>query len=139
MQPIEGITPSALWTFLGVLLALCGVVVLIDKVADVWRKYKARKEIGPESKIAEEISKKVIANMKPQFDEIDKKFAHDKAEIEKHARQIAEIDRRVDSQDSGMKALCQGTLALLNHELHNGNSDEMEDAKKVIDTYLINK
>jgi len=28
---------------------------------------------------------------------------------------------------------------LLNHELHNGNSDEMEDAKKAMDTYLINK
>ena len=141
MQPIEGITPAMLWTALIVLVGVGGLIVLGDKVMDVWRKHQARKQIssGPESQLAEAISKKVIEKMEPRFADIDRKFANDKQLLETHTRQIGELNKRVDGLETGQKAQCRGILALLNHELHNGNSDEMEDAKKAMDTYLINK
>ena len=141
MQPIEGITPDMLWTALIVLVGVCGLIVLGDKVMDVWRKHQARKQIssGPESQLAEAISKKVIEKMEPRFADIDRKFANDKQLLETHTRQIGELNKRVDGLETGQKAQCRGILALLNHELHNGNSDEMEAAKKGMDNYLIEK
>ena len=141
MQPIEGITPDMLWTALIVLVGVGGLIVLGDKVMDVWRKHQARKQIssGPESQLAEAISKKVIEKMEPRFADIDRKFANDKQLLETHTRQIGELNRRVDGLETGQKAQCRGILALLNHELHNGNSDEMEAAKKGMDNYLIEK
>ena len=140
MQPIEGITPDMLWTALIVLVGVGGLIVLGDKVADVWRKHQARKKVNsPENKLAEEISQMVIAKMEPRFADIERKFSNDKASIETHSRQIGEINKRVDSLETGQKAQCRGILALLNHELHNGNSDEMEEAKKGMDNYLIEK
>ena len=141
MQPIEGITPDMLWTALIVLVGVAGLIVLGDKVMDVWRKHQARKQIssGPESQLAEAISKKVIEKMEPRFADIDRKFANDKQLLETHTRQIGELNKRVDGLETGQKAQCRGILALLNHELHNGNSDEMEEAKKGMDNYLIEK
>jgi len=141
MQPIEGITPDMLWTALIVLVGVCGLIVLGDKVADVWRKHQARKKIasGPESQLADEISKKVMEKLEPRFADIDRKFANDKQLLETHTRQIGDMNKRVDSLETGQKAQCRGILALLNHELHNGNSDEMVEAKKEIDNYLIEK
>jgi uncharacterized protein HemX len=141
LQPIEGITPDMLWTALIVLVGVCGLIVLGDKVADVWRKHKARKKIasGPESQLADEISKKVMEKLEPRFADIDRKFANDKQLLETHTRQIGDMNKRVDSLETGQKAQCRGILALLNHELHNGNSDEMVEAKKEIDNYLIEK
>ena len=140
LQPIEGITPDMLWTALIVLVGVGGLIVLGDKVADVWRKHQARKQVNaPESKLADEISQKVLSKMEPRFADIDRKFANDKQTLEAHTRQIGEINKRVDSLETGQKAQCRGILALLNHELHNGNSDEMEAAKKGMDNYLIEK
>ena len=141
MQPIEGITPDMLWTALIVLVGVGGLIVLGDKVADVWRKHQARKQIaaGPESQLAEAISKKVIEKMEPRFVDIDRKFANDKQLLEMHTRQIAEQGKRVDGLETGQKALCRGMLAQLNHSLHNGNSDEIEKSKRGIEDYLIDK
>ena len=140
LQPIEGITPDMLWTALIVLVGVGGLIVLADKVMDVWRKHQARKQVNaPESKLADEISQKVLSKLEPRFADIDKKFANDKQTLETHTRQIGEINKRVDSLEIGQKAQCRGILALLNHELHNGNSDEMEAAKKGMDNYLIEK
>lgn len=43
-QAIEGITPSMLWTSLVVLVGLMALVVLGDKVMDVYRNAKKRKK-----------------------------------------------------------------------------------------------
>lgn len=138
IQPIEGITPSALWTFLTVLVGICALVVLADKVANVYRNYKKRKQ-EPEDKLAEEISTKVLERLEPRFSDIDKKLANDKAMIDSHTRQLDTLEKRADGTDDGIRAINRGVLALLNHALHNGNTDELEEAQKGINDYLINK
>lgn len=47
--------------------------------------------------------------------------------------------RRIEGLEEGQKAICRGVLALLNHELHNGNTDELEQAQAKISDYLINR
>ena len=138
MKPIEGITPDMLWTFLLVLVGLGALVVLADKVADVWRKHKKRKA-EPEEKLADEISRKVITNMDARFADIDRKLANDKAMIESHTREINELRGRIETTEAGIKALCMGVLALMNNARGIASQKEMDDATATFNKYLTNK
>lgn len=53
------------------------------------------------------------------------------------------VERRLNSHDSdisdlhaGQSAMCRGVQALLDHELHNGNEDEMKAASDGIGKWL---
>ena len=137
MQPIEGITPGMLWTFLGVLIGLAALYVLYGKVRETYQRNKQMR--APENKLADEISAKVLERLEPRFVDIDRKLANDKAAIDSHTRQIEGLMNRADGSEQGIKALSRGVLALLNHELHNGNSDELEHAQQTLNDYLIEK
>ena len=141
MHPIEGITPGMLWTFLGVLIGLAALYVLYGKVRDTYRKQQEYKKMqnDPSNKLADEISAKVMERLEPRFVEIDRKLANDKAAIDSHTRQIEGLINRADGSEQGIKALSRGVLALLNHALHNGNSDELEHAQQTLNDYLIEK
>lgn len=51
-------------------------------------------------------------------------------------QRLDEHERDIDVLKNGQEALCNGVVALLDHQLHNGNSDQMEKAKEKISTYL---
>ena len=138
LPSIEGITPGALWIFLYVAVGICALIILGDKVRAVFAGAAGRKQ-AKKPELADEISAKVLAKMEPRFAEIDRKLANDKARIDEHTRAIGSLSNRTDGLESGQRVLCRGVLALLNHELHNGNNDEMEKAKNGIDNYLIEK
>ena len=40
---------------------------------------------------------------------------------------------------AGLQVICKGVLALLNHEIHNGNGDEMQDALKGLNAWMLEK
>lgn len=138
MQPIEGVTPDMVWTFMLVLVALGGLIVLADKVADVFRKHKKRKE-QPDEKLADEISRKVAASMEGRFADINRKLANDKEMIESHTLQINELRMRTISNEKGIRALCKGMMALLNNATNRGNDKEINDANDTFKEYLMEK
>lgn len=119
MQPIEGITPTDLWNAVSVMIALAGIVVLLDKVGDVWRKHKARKE-GSTQTVAEHLRS------------IDTKLDSDK-------RRIEALEQRQESHDEGFRALCSAVLAILRALPHNGNESEVNQAEKNLQDYLIRR
>ena len=137
IKPIEGITPGMLWTFLGVLIGLAALYVLYGKVRETYAKNKRMKDPG--KKLADEISARVLEKLEPRFSEIERKLANDKATIDGHSRQMETLAKRADGNEDGIKALSRGVLALLNHALHNGNSDELEHAQQTLNDYLIEK
>jgi uncharacterized protein HemX len=137
IKPIEGITPGMIWTFVAVLVGLAALYVLYGKVRETYAKNKKLKD--PEKKLADEISARVLEKLEPRFAEIDKKLANDKATLDGHTRQIEALASRTDGNENGVKALSRGVLALLNHTLHNGNTDELEHAQQALNDYLIEK
>lgn len=137
MQPIDGVTPGMLWIALIVLIAGASLYVLYGKVRETRSKLKTMND--PQGKLAEEISTKVLESLEPRFAEIDRKLSNDKAVIDSHTRQIDALSSRTDGSEDGIKALSRGVLALLNHALHNGNSDELEHAQQMLNDYLIEK
>lgn len=52
---------------------------------------------------------------------------------------ITEMQTEMDSLHDGQRVLCRGVVALLEHALHNGNSEEMERASSNISEWLQEK
>ena len=121
-QAIEGITPAMLWTFIVVLVGLMALIVLGDKVMDVFRNAKKRRQEQSDLnsqditvRIADKVIEKLTPTLDEKFDEINKKLAADKETIELHTRQLNAQNERVDRLDNDTRALLHGVSALLGH------------------------
>lgn len=69
-----------------------------------------------------------------------------KTQLEKHQQMLDTDKRRIDRLESdvgevrdGQRCMMRGIKTLLDHELHNGNADKMQEASESIDEYLLNK
>ena len=136
---IEGFTPDMLWIFLIVLIGMAALFVLAYKVVDIIRKEVERKKERKQAEkpeLADEISSKVIQLLEPRMSEIDRKLENDRSMLDMHTRQINALGTRTDKQESGILALSMGVLALINHTLYDGNTDELTNAKTAINDYV---
>lgn len=133
VQPIEGITPSALWTTASVLLGLAGVAIIVFKIVEFRWKWVDRKQSEKAKGQApvENLDAR-LKSIESRLNSIDDKLSSDK-------RRLEALERQQDDADEGFRVLCKATLALLNNVLHNGNGDEMEAAQKALQNYLIEK
>ena len=116
---MENLTFEALRTAATVILLIFGAIVTIGKGVEVikkWRNPQMQKDNAQ------------TADIKKCMDKLD----NDKRRLDKHARDIEDLRE-------GQKYLCMGVQALLGHELHNGNADEMKAASAGIKSWLLNR
>ena len=142
MEKVEGFTPDMLWTAIIVVLGLAAIWLVCFKVYESVKAIQRNRQLdkqGPREALADEISKRVLEKLEPRFADIDKKLTNDKATLEEHTQLINGQSKRLDNYEQGQKSLCRGTLALLNHAIHNGNTEELEAAQAVLNNYLIEK
>ena len=95
-----------------VILAACGAIATIGKAVDVIRGW-----LKPGSE---------------RHKDVHAKLATDKARLDAHEKEINELR-------DGQRVICGGVQALLDHALHNGNSQQMQDASNKLTEWLINK
>lgn len=139
MQAIEGITPSMLWNFGYTMLGLIAVLVCLEKIPDIiwkWRDRKHKAAEGPRANFAEEISGKIMEKLNPKFEEIDEKLRQDKARLDSHEYALSGMHKAQQDISEGFSVICYAMIAVLNHGIHNGNKDEMEDALNRLHAYL---
>ena len=141
LPAVEGLTPSILWYTIVGLVGIGALIVLVDKVADVFRKRKARQALAttPSEAFAETVSEKVKESLEPRFQDIDRKLANDKLLIEDHTRKLAGQADQIDAIEKGNKVLCRGILALLSHEINGNSTDKLAASRDEITNYLIDK
>lgn len=141
LPAVEGLTPSILWYTIIGLVGIGALIVLVDKVADVFRKRKARQALAttPSEAFAETVSEKVKESLEPRFQDIDRKLANDKLLIEDHTRKLAVQANQIDAIEKGNKVLCRGILALLSHEINGNSTDKLAASRDEITNYLIDK
>lgn len=116
---LSGATPDMLWTTLVTVVVICGVLVTVLT-------------------LIEKVQKLRTTNSKPQDNILDM-LKNDKNRLDAHEAAISEIRVKQRSLEEGQRAVCAGVMALLEHELHNGNSTQMEQASADINRYLLNK
>lgn len=138
MQPIEGITPEMLWNFVLVVLGLCAVVVLVYKVIEIARKEHERRVQNQQlagRDLTDEIADKVLAKLEPRFAEIDRKLTSDKDRLDNHESTLKAIQKSNAVIRDGLRVSCEALTAVLDHELHNGNGDQMQKARDDLQKY----
>lgn len=108
MNEVEVLTGNNILIFLLVLVALATLFILFANVVESARKLKKPQE-NKENSLAS------------HQEACEKRFARDYRILDEHTKQIEEVKET-------NRVLCAGVHALLEHELHNGNSDEMRQA-----------
>ena len=138
VQPIEGITPTMLWNTVLVLLGICAIVVLVYKVIEIARKEHERKEKKNklvDRDLTDEIADKVLEKLEPRFKDIEDKLDKDKNRLDNHEASIKSLNTSLDSIKDGMQVTADALTAILDHELHNGNEDQMKTARDELQKY----
>ena len=92
-------------------------------------------------------SKTLAKDAKEPFVRIDKQIDIVRTACAAHTKELDErldaVERRINQHDvhiadlhAGQSCMCWGVQALLDHELHNGNEDEMKSASERIGKWL---
>ncbi len=113
---METLTPGQIQTTVYVLLVLFGGIITVDKVLDIIKKWRA-----PSSDAATDTAKK---------------FANDQRRLDEHQQELERVKEEIASLKENGRVTSAGVMALLDHELHNGNASQMEKARDDIMAYL---
>lgn len=107
-EALQMLTSSNLMTTGEVLLAFAALVIVLDKVVDIIKKWRT------------------------PATSTDQKLANDKVRLDNHEAEIRELKE-------GGRLQGEALIALLDHELHNGNSQQMEAARDNLLGYYMKK
>jgi hypothetical protein len=117
MENVETLAAEGnLITFLMVLVALAGLFILLSNVVEAWRKLKKPQDVR-------------VDELQRHQDICGRRFASDKKELDDHADRIRMLEE-------GQCVMCEALHELLEHELHNGNADQMHAVSGKLFKYL---
>lgn len=141
LPTVEGLTPTILWYTLAGVVGLAALFLLAVKVSDAIRGIVQRRRLAqqPTETLADAIGEKVLEKLEPRFEEIDRKLGADKTRLDAHERALAHISETEQSNRDGFAAVAGALIAVLDHELHNGNTQQMEKARDELNHYLTHR
>ena len=135
MNPIEGITPASFWTFLEVVVGLAALAITVFKIIEFIWKAKDRKAKAQEEH--DDTRRQPVEDVRNRLNSIDSRLAEIENKLDRDNRRLNTLEGKQGDISKGFKALCTASLAMLNHSLHNGNGEEMENAQKELQKYLV--
>lgn len=121
MNNVITFTAYELWAMV---LAICGGIVAVSGAITALAKL-GNKIKEPENKQDDRITKCEL-----RLDEVDAQFI-------KYDGYFQRDKMRLDRLEFGKEAENKALLALLNHALYKDNEDELKDAKKELEQYLV--
>lgn len=104
-------------------------VAVIVLVIELYNKYSTARKNAREQK---EQREKPISAIEDRMTMAERRISTLESRQADSIKQIADVKE-------GQMALCAGVKALLEHELHNGNTDEMESCSKRLDAWLLDR
>lgn len=134
MQPIEGVTLEALWTTLGTLVGIGGIIILWDKVKDVFRKRK--KEKAEEAAANDVTLNDRLDKISSKLDSLDEFVRETNERFDRDNRRLNALEKQTEDTHKGIGALCRSSLAHLNHDLTGNGVETLKKAQEEINEYL---
>lgn len=133
LPTVEGLSPMILWyTLVG--LVLGGLVVLWDKVMDVFRKHKQKKE---DTKAKEDGTiQGQLDKISKRLDTIDEYIKESDRKFDRDNRRLNALEGNVRHIEAGINALARAELAHIQHDLTGNHSDNLGKAETEIMNYL---
>lgn len=111
----DAITSDALGMTVMVILALAGAIATVGKALDVIRGWRKPQD-----------------DLRAELNTCIKHLGADKTRLDAHEEELTILH-------DGLRVTCAGVQVLIEHELHNGNSGDMVEASKAINSWLLNK
>lgn len=127
MDQVITFTLGDLWN---VVLAVCAMIVALSGAAAVIIKI-IQKLKSPNKKQNEEISA-----MKTRLDKVEARLEEGNKQFEEDDRRASELEQELRDTT---KMIVKSLQALMAHEIDGNNTEELRQAKKAIDNYLLNK
>ena len=142
MPTIQGFDPTMLWTAAIVIIGLGALFIEYDKIRTIFRNRKKERQEeeqthdnGFRQQLTEDIATKVMEKLEPRLSGIESKLENDKNRLDNHEQTISTISKANDVIKDGLEVACKALTSVLDHELHNGNSDQMQKARDDLQTY----
>ena len=137
LPAVEGLTPLILWYTLAGFAGISALVILCDKLAEVFRGHRRRRECAEargEEPLRNEVSRlgRRLDAMDNFIRDIDRRFDRDNLRLNSLEISVSDIDR-------GINALARAELAHIQHDLTGNHSDNLGRAEKEITNYLTRK
>ena len=137
LPTVEGLSPLILWYTLVGLVGLGGLIVLGDKVMDVFRKHKQKKE---DSKAKEDGTiQGQLDKISKRLDTIDEYIKESDRKFDRDNRRLNALEGNVKHIEAGINALARAELAHIQHDLTGNHSDNLGKAETEIMNYLTQK
>lgn len=137
LPTVEGLSPVILWYTLVGLVGIGALVVLADKVGDVFRKRKQRKE--DEKSKGDSTVLGQLDKINKKLDTIDDFMKETNNRFDRDNRRLNALEKQTDETMKGIRALAKASLAHLQHDITGNHVDRLRDAEKCITDYLTEK
>ena len=142
MPNIQGFDPAMLWTAAIVVIGLGALFIEYDKIRTIFRNRKKERQEeeqthdnGFRQQLTEDIATKVMEKLEPRLSGIESKLETDKSRLDNHENTITTIRKSNEVITAGLEVACNALTAVLDHELHNGNADQMQKARDDLQHY----
>lgn len=133
----EGTTPVMWWHAAIVIVAIMGLIVLYDKVRDVFRKRKKDKE---DEKAKEDGTiQGQLDKINKRLDSIDDYIRESDKRFDRDNRRINALEEQSGDINNGIRALARASLAHLQHDITGNHVETLKEAESMITDYLTNR
>lgn len=137
MPNIGGIAPEQAWTFLYVLVCLILLIPSGIKIVEFVQKQIDRKKAR--TKEQQQQTEGIANTLEDRLEKIEIRLDVIDGKLDRDNRRMNELEKKTDTIQDGFRALCTASLALLRNAPNNGNDEEMAEAQKGLEAYLISK
>lgn len=135
MPEIQGLTPQVLWVTVYGIVGICVLFMVLYKVYDSIRNEVERRRRAKEARepdLAERVSKKVLENLEPRFQDIEQKLSKDNARLDNHEKLIASNQQSQMDTKEGLVAICKALLVITSQN----SSDQFKEAHEELTKFL---
>ena len=137
LPTVEGLSPLILWYTLIGLAGIGALIVLGDKVLDVFRKRKQTKE--NEKAKEDGTIQWQLDKINKRLDTIDDYIRESDRKFDRDNRRLNSLETNVAHIEKGINALARAELAHIQHDLTGNHTDNLGQAEREITNYLTKK
>lgn len=137
MPSIGGIGPEQAWTFLYVVVCLVLLIPSVLKIVEFVQKQNDRK--AEKNREQKQQTEGIANTLEDRLEKIEIRLDVIDGKLDRDNRRMNELEKKTDTIQDGFRALCTASLALLRNAPANGNDEEMAEAQKGLEAYLISR
>lgn len=134
LPKVEGLSPTILWYTLVGVVGIGALIVLADKVLEVFRKRKERQRNA--EAIQDGTIQGQLDTISKRLDSIDDYIKESDRKFDRDNRRLNALEGQSEDISKGIRALARASLAHLQHDITGNHVETLKEAESMITDYL---